>query len=89
MIPTNSSGQTPNTNFIQKIEDIYKISVLPDNETYENIATLNMKWNFLLEIPFYYQPKIITDYFVGYNKIKTKYKKKLCVKYDYYYFNNF
>jgi hypothetical protein len=72
-VPVNSSGQTPNTNYIQKIEDIYKISVLPDNETYENIATLNMKWNFLLEIPFYYQPKIITDYLVGYNKIKTKF----------------
>ncbi len=73
MIPVNSSGQTPNTNYIQKIEDIYKISVLPDNETYENLATLNMRWNFLLEIPFYYQPKIITDYLVGYNKIKTKF----------------
>lgn len=72
-IPVNSSGQTPNTNFIQKIEDIYKISVLPDNETFENIATLNMKWNFLLEIPFFYQPKVITDYLVGYNKIKTKF----------------
>lgn len=72
-IPVNSSGQTPNTNYIQKIEDIYKISVLPDNETYENIATLCMKWNFLLEIPFYYQPKVITDYLVGYNKIKTKF----------------
>jgi hypothetical protein len=73
LIPVNSSGQTPNTNYIQKIEDIYKISVLPDNETYENIASLNMKWNFLLEIPFYYQPKVITDYLVGYNKIKTKF----------------
>lgn len=73
MIPINSTGQTPNSNYIQKIEDIYKISVLPDNETYENTATLNMKWNFLLEIPFYYQPKITTDYLVGFNKIKTKF----------------
>lgn len=73
MIPVNSTGQTPNSNYIQKIEDIYKISVLPDNGTYENIATLNMKWNFLLEIPFYYQPKITTDYLIGYNKIKTKF----------------
>jgi len=73
MLPINSTGQTPNTNYIQKIEDIYKISVRPDNETYENNATFNMKWNFLLEIPFYYQPKVITDYLVGYNKIKTKF----------------
>jgi hypothetical protein len=73
MIPVHSSGQTPNTNYIQKIEDIYKISVVPDNETYENTATLNMRWNFLLEIPFYYQPKIITNYLVGYSKAKTKF----------------
>lgn len=73
IIPVNSSGQTPNTNYIQKIEDIYKISVLPNNESYENVASLNMRWNFLLEIPFYYQPKLVTDYLVGYNKIKTKF----------------
>lgn len=73
LIPVNSSGQTPNINYIQKIEDIYKIIVHPDNEIYENNATINTKWNFLLEIPFYYQPKIITDYLVGYNKIKTKF----------------
>jgi len=73
MFPVNSTCQTPNSNYIQKIEDIYKITVIPDNETYENIATLNMKWNFLLEIPFYYQPKIATDYLIGYKKIKTKF----------------
>jgi hypothetical protein len=73
MIPMNSTGQTPNTNYIQKISEIYKISVMPDNETYENTATLNMRWNFLLEIPFFYQPKIITNYLDGYNKIKTKF----------------
>lgn len=73
MIPVHSSGQTPNTNYIQKIEDIYKISVVPDNETYENIASLNMRWNFVLELPFYYQPKIITDYLIGYSRAKTKF----------------
>lgn len=73
MIPVHSSGQTPNTNFIQKIEDIYKISVIPDNETFDNTATLNMRWNFLLEIPFYYQPKIVVDYLVGYSRAKTKF----------------
>ena len=73
MIPINSTGQTPNTNYIQKIEDIYKISIIPDNETFDNTSTLNVKWNFLLEIPFYYQPNIITNYLIGFNKIKTKF----------------
>lgn len=73
IIPLNSSGQTPNTNYIQKIEDIYKINVIPDQDSYDNTAILNMKWNFLLEIPFYYQPKVITDYLIGFNKTKTKF----------------
>lgn len=73
MIPVHSSGQTPNTNYIQKIEDIYKIVVVPDNETDNNTATLNMRWNFLLELPFYYQPKVITDYLIGYSRAKTKF----------------
>ena len=66
-------GQTTNTNFIKKIEDIYKILITLDQENYENIVTLNLEWNFLLEIPFYYQPKIITDYLIGYTKAKTKF----------------
>lgn len=72
-IPANSSGQTPNTNYINKIEDIYKISIIQDQETYENISTFELDWNFLLEIPFYYQPKVITDYLVGYSRVKTKF----------------
>ena len=72
-IPSNSSSQTPNTNYINKIEEIYKISIIPDEETYENIATLELNWNFLLEIPFYYQPKVINEYLMGYTKCKTKF----------------
>ena len=72
-IPINSSGQTANTNYIGKIEEIYKISIVPDHESYDNIATVNLDWNFLLEIPFYYQPKVITDYLIGYSKTKTKF----------------
>lgn len=72
-LPTNFSGQTANVNFINKIESIYKISIVPDNETYENISTFSLDWNFLLEIPFYYQPKVITDYLIGYSRAKTKF----------------
>ena len=72
-IPANSPGQTANTNYINKIEQIYKISIVPDHETYENIASISLDWNFLLEIPFYYQPKVITDFLIGYSKAKTKF----------------
>jgi hypothetical protein len=72
-IPSYSSGQTPNTNYINKIEEIYKIAIVPDQESYENIATFELDWNFLLEIPFYYQPKVINEYLIGYPKSKTKF----------------
>jgi hypothetical protein len=72
-IPSNAIGQTVNTNFMSKIEEIYKISIVPNDDTYENIATFNLVWNFLLEIPFYYQPKVTTEYLIGYTKAKTKF----------------
>jgi hypothetical protein len=72
-IPEHSNSQTPNTNYINKIEEIYKISIVPDQESYNNIATFDLNWNFLLEIPFYYQPKVITEYLIGYSKSKTKF----------------
>ena len=73
LIPSNSMGQTANTNFINKIEEIYKISIIPTDDTYENIAIFNLNYNFALEIPFYYQPKITTDFLIGYQKAKTKF----------------
>ena len=72
-IPLMSSGQTPNTNYINKIEEIYKISIVSEQDTYENIVKFKLDWNFLLEIPFYYQPKIINEYLIGYSTSKTKF----------------
>lgn len=72
-LPVNSSGQTPNSNYINKIEEIYKISIIPDQDTYDNISTFQLDWNFQLEIPFYYQPKVISEYLLGYSKTKTKF----------------
>ena len=59
--------------YINKIEEIYKISIIPDEDKFENVITFEMDWNFLLEIPFYYQPKVINDYLIGYSKSKTKF----------------
>ncbi len=72
-IPPNSAGQTTNTNYMNKIQDIYKISIVPDEELYDNIAQLTLEWNFVLEIPFYYQPKVVNDYLIGYSQVKTKF----------------
>jgi len=67
------STQTSNTNYINKIEQTYKISIISDDTSYDNNAIFNLTYNFLLEIPFFYQPKIINDYLIGYNKAKTKF----------------
>jgi hypothetical protein len=72
-IPVNSTGQTPNTNYIDKIESIYKISIVPDYQTDANISRIKLDWNFLLELPFFYQPKVVIDYLIGYTKAKTKF----------------
>ena len=65
--------QNINTNYISKIEDIYKIKISLDDDNYDNKVKINLEYNFELEIPIYYQPKIIFDYLVGYNKNKTKF----------------
>jgi hypothetical protein len=72
-IPPNSPGQTANSNYMDKIQDIYKISIVPDEELYDNTAQINLDWNFVLELPFYYQPKITNNYLVGYSQAKTKF----------------
>lgn len=73
VLPELSSAHTPNTNYINKIEEIYKISIRPDYESMDNIARMELNWDFLLEIPFYYQPTIVNDYLLGYSKTKTKF----------------
>lgn len=72
LIPDKTTNQTPlNTNYINKIQEIYKISINENNEN--NNIQVNLVYNFILEIPFYYQPRIINDNLLGYTKVKTKF----------------
>jgi hypothetical protein len=66
-----NSNQVINTNFISKIENIYKIKIIPSDSN--SNVTINMNYVFNLEIPLYYQPTIISDYLLGYNKNKIKF----------------
>ncbi len=66
-------NQVTNSNFITKIESIYKIKINPIDESYESRALVELNYLFNLEIPFYYQPKITIDYMLGYKKNKIKY----------------
>lgn len=67
------SNQVLNTNFIKKIEDVYNIKLITIDEKLDNTVKINFKYNFQLEIPFYYQPKIINDFLLGYDKNKIKF----------------
>lgn len=71
VLPQNC--QTVNTNFINKMNEIYKINIGMNENSYDNIVRIEMNYNFTLEIPFYYQPVVQPGYMVGYNKIKTKF----------------
>jgi hypothetical protein len=81
ILPTGN--QTLNSNFISKISNIYHIKIRTIEETEENtnIALLNMNWIFKLDLPFYYQPTVISGYLQGYktNKIKFIQMKKVPV----------
>jgi hypothetical protein len=71
IIPTGN--QRINSNYIKKIEDIYKIKIIELHESFDNKAIININYIFNLEIPFYYEPKIINGYMEGYNKNKIKF----------------
>lgn len=70
IIPTGNN--IINSNFISKIAHIYNINIKSIPESYEQKAILNMEYIFKLEIPFYYQPKIVSKYLLGYTKNKIK-----------------
>jgi hypothetical protein len=69
-------GNQMDINIKNKIFELYKIDI-NINENVRNyddvdIADIYLKYNFTLEIPFIYQPKIVFGYFSGHNE-KTKF----------------
>ena len=74
-------GQTFNNTFIGKIKNIYHIDIkmVTEEELDESKAILNMKFNFKLDIPFYYQAKITHEYLQGYTKSKIKFLEMINV----------
>ncbi len=69
IIPTGD--KVINTNFISKIENLYGITIKPVDD--ETNSTINLNYGFNLEVPFYYQPKIIFGFLENYNKNKIKF----------------
>ena len=65
-------NRTVNINFIKKIDEIYKIFIKENNDLENNTIEINLEYNFELEIPINYNPKIVIDYLDGYklNRIK-------------------
>ena len=70
LVPLNN--KMINTNFTNKLEEIYKIKVVPIDKNLPN-SVINMIFKFELKIPFYYQPTIITDYLLNYSNNKIKF----------------
>jgi uncharacterized protein YneR len=79
ILPTGN--QTLNSNFISKILNIYHIKIrtieeieeTDDENENKNRALINMNWIFKLDLPFYYQPTVISGYLQGYKTSKIKF----------------
>lgn len=66
------TNQTINTNFISKIEDLYGITIRVEDMK-DDVSVVNMNYKFTLDIPFYYQPKIVIGYLQNFSKSKIKF----------------
>ena len=71
MIP--NLGQVINSNFINKIEDIYKIKIGYYKNMNDNTVKMSIKYNIELRIPENYNSKIVYDYMINYRKNKFKF----------------
>jgi len=72
-------GKVINSNFTNKIEEIYNIKITGvENDNFNN-AVINFNLKFELKIPFYYQPSIVNDFLLDYKNNKIKYIKLLNV----------
>jgi len=68
-----NTNQVLNTNFISKINEIYKIKIMQTDNLHQQNIIVNVNYKFELKIPFYYQPKIVNDYLLKYTKNKIKF----------------
>jgi hypothetical protein len=67
-----NGNRVTNTNFISKIENLSGVIIKPE-ERYDNICIVNLNYIFNLEIPFYFQPKIIFGFLENYVNSKIKF----------------
>ena len=66
------TNQTVNTNFINKIQEIYNLNIKTEYND-NNLLKIISKFNIELEIPNYYNPKIVIDYMENYKENKFKF----------------
>jgi hypothetical protein len=71
--PNFSGSKVMNTNYTKKLGEIYGIEIEISDEISENNVLYKLDFIFELELPFYYQPKIIQNYLSGFTKCKTKF----------------
>jgi hypothetical protein len=72
IMPINTD-QVLNSNFVNKIEDKYKIKIKNSDKIKSNNVRINLNYNVDIEIPEEYNPKIIYEFMINYNKNKFKF----------------
>jgi len=73
IIISEESNKVLNSNFINKIEDVYNILIRSSSKIQDNKARINLNYNFDIEFPEKYEPTIIFDNMLNYHHNKFKF----------------
>jgi hypothetical protein len=72
LMPINTD-QVLNSNFVNKIEDTYKIKITNSDKIKANKVRMNLNYSVDIEIPEEYNPKIVHEFMINYTKNKFKF----------------
>ena len=67
-------GEKINTNFLERLKNIYNINIISSDKVNDEVL-MKITTNYEIKIPHYYEPAIINNNLIGYNKTKIKYIK--------------
>ena len=67
-------GEKINTNFLERLKNIYNINIVSSDKV-NNEILMKITTKYEIKIPHYYEPSIINNNLLGYNKTKIKFIK--------------
>ena len=68
------NGEKINTNFLERLKNIYNINIVSSSKVINEVL-MKITTNYEIKLPHYYNPTIINNNLIGYNKTKIKFIK--------------